>query len=286
MTLLQILILAVIQGICELLPVSSSAHVILAERIMGVDPTSPEMTLLLVMLHSGTMLAVIAYFWKSWRARYFRSMTSFATFAKEVVVATALTGVVGLLLLLLIEKVVLAGSLHAEVEQLFGNPYIIATGLTATGFMIVLSSRRTSAANQPAAVGLRAAIWIGAIQGLCLPFRGFSRSGSTISTGLLLGLNKERVEEFSFALALVLTPPVVAREGYRLLKANAGGLVSGGSVFDLILPSLIGMVLNFAAGLVALRWLSIWLERGRWQFFGYYCFVAAAAVLTLNHFLR
>jgi undecaprenyl-diphosphatase len=286
MTLLQILILAVIQGICELLPVSSSAHVILAEKIMGIDPTRPEMTLLLVMLHTGTMLAVIVYFWRSWHARYFRTLPSFTTFAKEVVVATALTGIVGLLLLLLIEKVVLGGSLHAEVEQIFGNPYIIAIGLTATGIMIILSSKRTPAANPPAVVALRGAIWIGTIQGLCLPFRGFSRSGSTISTGLLLGLNKDTVEEFSFALAVVLTPPVVAREGYRLLKANAGSIAAGGSVIDLILPSLIGMVLSFAAGLVALRWLSNWLEHGRWQFFGYYCFFAAAVVLTANHLLR
>ena len=68
MTLLQILILAIVQGAAELLPVSSSAHVIVAEKLMGLDPTAPQMTLLLVMLHTGTMFAVIVYFWKSWRA--------------------------------------------------------------------------------------------------------------------------------------------------------------------------------------------------------------------------
>lgn len=62
MTLLQILVLAVVQGAAELLPVSSSAHVIIAEKLMGLDPTSPEMTLLLVMLHTGTMFAVIFFF--------------------------------------------------------------------------------------------------------------------------------------------------------------------------------------------------------------------------------
>ena len=67
MMLLKILILAVIQGAAELLPVSSSAHVIVAEKLMGLDPVSPEMTLLLVMLHTGTMFAVIVYFWKAWR---------------------------------------------------------------------------------------------------------------------------------------------------------------------------------------------------------------------------
>lgn len=121
MTFLQILVLAVVQGICELLPVSSSAHVIVAEKLMGIDPTTPEMTLLLVMLHTGTMLAVILYFWKAWRRRYFSSRVRFALFAKEVVLASAFTGAVGLVLLLVIERVILGGSPHAEVEHLFGN---------------------------------------------------------------------------------------------------------------------------------------------------------------------
>jgi undecaprenyl pyrophosphate phosphatase UppP len=67
MTFVQILILAVIQGAAELLPVSSSAHVIVAEKLMRLDPTRPEMTLLLVMLHTGTMFAVIFFFWQSWK---------------------------------------------------------------------------------------------------------------------------------------------------------------------------------------------------------------------------
>ena len=284
MSLLQILFLAAIQGFCELLPISSSAHVILAEKMMGIDPTKPEMTLLLVMLHTGTMFAVIAYFWTSWQQSYFRSMASFRPFAQEVVAATILTGAVGLALLLLIEKVALAGSQQAEVEQIFGNPYVIAAGLAAVGTMIIWSSRKPPTADPHSSVGMRGAIWIGAIQGLCLPFRGFSRSGATISTGLLLGLNKERVEEFSFALAVVLTPPVIAREGYRLLKAHAVSISAGGSVLHLLLPSLVGMTFSFVAGLVALRWLSRWLEQGRWHFFGYYCLFAATSVLTANYF--
>jgi undecaprenyl-diphosphatase len=103
---------------------------------------------------------------------------------------------------------------------------------------------------------------------------------------LLLGLTKERVEDFSFALAVVLTPMVIAREGYRLLKAQAGSIATGGSVLDLFLPSLVGMAFSFAAGLVALRWLSRWLAGGRWHLFGYYCLFAAAVVFAANHFLR
>ena len=67
MSLIHIVILAIVQGLAELLPVSSSAHVIVAERLLGLDPAAPEMTLLLVLLHTGTMLAVIIYFWSRWR---------------------------------------------------------------------------------------------------------------------------------------------------------------------------------------------------------------------------
>ena len=77
--LLKVLILALIQGVCELLPVSSSAHVVISEKLMGLDPTAPEMTLLLVMLHTGTMLAVIVYFWNAWRRRYFATRGIFVS---------------------------------------------------------------------------------------------------------------------------------------------------------------------------------------------------------------
>jgi undecaprenyl-diphosphatase len=68
MPFLYILILAIVQGLAELLPVSSSAHVAITEKLLGLDPSSPPMTLLLVMLHTGTMFAVIVYFWRQWRS--------------------------------------------------------------------------------------------------------------------------------------------------------------------------------------------------------------------------
>lgn len=282
MELLQILVLAVVQGVAELLPVSSSAHVIVAEKLMGLDPTSPEMTFLLVMLHTGTMFAVIAYFWPAWRRRYFASWPQFVTVAKAVVAATLMTGILGFGLKLLIEKVFLAGSAHSEIEHLFGNAYVMASGLTAAGLMIVLSARNAARGSEGAAVGVFDAALIGLVQGICLPFRGFSRSGATISTGLFLRLNKERVEEFSFALAVVLTPAVIVKEAHRLFKANAELGVAGVHYLDLAKPALVGMVFSFLAGLIALRWLSRWLESGRWNWFGYYCFFAAAMVLFIE----
>ena len=281
MTIFQILVLALVQGACELLPVSSSAHVIVAEKLMRLDPTAPEMTFLLVMLHTGTMFAVIVYFWTAWRNRYFASARVFWGAAKLIALATALTGAVGLALMLLIERVVLRGSAHAEVESLFGNSYLIAAGLAAVGLMIALSGRQETISGAEAAPGRVGAAWIGVVQGLCLPFRGFSRSGATISTGLFLRLDRTRVEEFSFALAVVLTPAVIAREGYRLLRADKAFVTNAGTLFHLALPSLLGMVFSFLAGLAALRWLSRWLEHGRWHWFGYYCLLAAVIVLAI-----
>jgi undecaprenyl-diphosphatase len=89
MSVLYVIILAVIQGLTELLPVSSSAHVVVAEKLLGMDPSAPEMTLLLVILHTGTMFAVVVYFWKQWRTTYFRDEETFKRFSVLVLLATA-----------------------------------------------------------------------------------------------------------------------------------------------------------------------------------------------------
>ena len=127
-----------------------------------------------------------------------------------------------------------------------------------------------------------AAVWIGAVQGLVVPFRGRSRSGATISAGMLLGVGRRASEEFSFALAVVLTPPLIVREVLRLLHAQRAAPVPGAGLLHLFAPSLLGMVLSFGSGLLALRWLSAWLEKGRWHLFGIYCFTAAILVFALN----
>jgi undecaprenyl-diphosphatase len=288
--MLDVFVLAIVQGVCELLPVSSSAHVIIAEKLMGLDPTTPAMTFLLVMLHTGTMLAVIGYFWNTWRSRFFSSAASFWSFARNVVVATACTGILGLALTLLIERVVLGGVPGAAVEQLFGNLTLIAVALATVGVLIIWSGLRSlrpngsPGANDKVSMGVPDAIWIGTVQGLCLPFRGFSRSGATISTGLLRGLRKDLLEDFSFALAVVLTPAVIVREAHRLLKAQH---LAGATADSLgpIWPCLVGMALSFAAGWLSLKWLSRWLEHGRWHLFGYYCLFAAVMVLIAARLL-
>jgi undecaprenyl-diphosphatase len=284
MPIVNVIILAIVQGFAELLPVSSSAHVVVAEKLMGLDPSSPAMTLLLVMLHTGTMFAVIVFFWGRWRGSYFKNARTFKATAGRVIVATVLTAIVGEVIIKIIEKTAFRDVPHAQIEDLFSHLEFIAPALAAAGILILIaglierqrSARALTGTND---VTMKQAGFIGAVQGLCLPFRGFSRSGATISAGTLLGVAKTRAEDFSFALAVVLTPPVVIREVMRLMQAER---VHGGEALGSVaLLSLLGALVAFVAGLIALKWLSRWLETGRWYLFGIYCLAAAAAVSVL-----
>jgi undecaprenyl-diphosphatase len=305
MMLFKVILLAIVQGLAELLPVSSSAHVVVAEKLMGLDPSSPQMTLLLVMLHTGTMFAVIVYFWKTWKETYFSTRARFRPFLVQVIWATLLTGIVGEALKKIIEKTYFRDAPKAEIEQLFSHLELIAPALAAAGVLILVAGLMKARQHGAGAVTVETqsskapggflsrrqstltfgqAGWMGVVQGLALPFRGFSRSGSTISTGMLAGAAREPAERFSFALAVVLTPPVVLLEAMRLLKA-AHASAAAGTPIDLhgsVLISLLGAVFSFFAGLVALRWLSSWLESGKWHWFGVYCLLASAVVFYLH----
>ena len=302
MSFLHVIVLAVVQGLAELLPVSSSAHVVVAEKLMGLDPSTPQMTLLLVMLHTGTMFAVIAYFWKQWVQTYFASADAFKRFAVRLVWATLLTGVLGEVLIKLVEHTMFKGASKAEIELLFGRLDLVAPALFCAGVLILVAGMREkqsegavsakevatltgSLTRRPeGSVTMRQAGWMGLVQGLCLPFRGFSRSGATISTGMLTGAVKERAERFSFAMAVAITPLAIGREALRVLHLKHDAAAAGMPV-DLhgtVVMSLLGAAFAFLAGLVALRWLSNWLENGRWWLFGVYCLVASAVVWGLH----
>ena len=286
MSILNVVILAIVQGLAELLPVSSSAHVVVAEKLLGLDPSSPPMTLLLVMLHTGTMFAVIAYFWRQWRKAYFESATAFKAIAGRIILATAATAIVGEIIIKILEKTALRNVPHSQIEDLFGHLEFIAPALAAAGILILYAGLRERGVGAAAAadtggreLSVRHAGIIGFVQGLCLPFRGFSRSGATISAGMLLGISKPRAERFSFALAVVLTPPVVVRE---VLRLEHSAQLHPGELSSVALLCLLGAVLAFLAGLVALKWLSRWLESGRWYLFGMYCLLASVAVTLLH----
>ncbi|MGZ3788405.1 MAG: undecaprenyl-diphosphate phosphatase [Bacteriovorax sp.] len=281
MTIIQIIILAAIQGLAELLPVSSSAHVILAQKLMGIDPSSPTMTFFLVMLHTGTMFAVLLFFWSRWKKLLLNLKTS-RLFLQAIISATIVTGVLGLGLKIFIEKVILEailGHSKGEVENLFKVMPLVSGALFFVGLYIIYAGLKKNE-KQKDYISKRDALLIGLTQGLSLPFRGFSRSGSTISTSLLLGITRDMAEEFSFALAVVLTPPVIVLELRRLMKTE---MTAHLDYVSLLKPGLIGMVFSFLFGLLALKWLASWLEKGRWHYFGYYC-VALSIVAFVSSF--
>jgi undecaprenyl-diphosphatase len=226
------------------------------------------------------MFAAITYFWSAWKVLLFPPSDETGKgrrFVGMIVLATIATAVVGLGLQYLIERVVLErllGYPKGEVEQLFKSLPVVGSALMAAGLLILISSR-FDRAERRGGLTPAVAVLIGLVQGLCLPFRGFSRSGATISTGLMAALPRQTSEQFSFALAVVLTPPLIVRQTWKLLHSPEAADVH---LFDLFLPGLVGMVLAFLSGLVALRLLSAVLERGRWAYFGIYCLVFAAVV--------
>jgi undecaprenyl-diphosphatase len=279
MRLYQVIILSVVQGLAELLPVSSSAHVIVAEKLMGLDPSSPEMTFLLVMLHAGTMGAVLLYFWPRWRPLLLAGRRWH--FLKMIALASLLTAIVFLGLKILIENFVIMRLLdhdRAEIEQLFKELPLIAAGLLAAGLLIFIAGQYDRGQGTKE-LSPRVSIGVGLVQGLCIPFRGFSRSGATISTALIQGTARSIAEDFSFALAVVLTPPAMAWEFRRFVRSKA---MASGRLTELLMPGALGMIFSLAAGLVALRLLSALLERGRWKYFGYYCIAAALVIAALG----
>jgi undecaprenyl-diphosphatase len=229
------------------------------------------------------MFAVIVYFWSRWVEEFFSSWMAFGEFITRLLFATIISGVVGYPLMKIIERVLAQSGDRAEIESLFSKLNWIAPALAAVGILIIYAglreARQTKAPEPPSHTGILwpQAIVMGILQGIAIPFRGFSRSGSTISGGLLAGGSRARIESFSFAMAVAITPLAIGREALRAFKGAqlAGNAAPIGSI---LAPGLVGMVCAFIAGLIALRWLSSWLEQGRWHWFGAYCLVAAAAV--------
>jgi undecaprenyl-diphosphatase len=285
MPLWQVVLLAAVQGLTELLPVSSSAHVIVTAELLHQNMSTPANALLLVLLHTGTMFAVIVYFWRRWVDEFLSSWVQFFAFAKLIFVASLLSGLVGYPTILLIERILSHGRGQAEIEDLFQKLNWIAPALAIVGLLILYAglreARRSETEKQENRRAIRwpEAVAMGILQGLAIPFRGFSRSGSTISGGLLAGGKRAEIESFSFAMAVAITPLAIGREAWRVLR-NAHHAGAPTHLSAALTPGLFGMICAFAAGLLALRWLSRWLEQGRWYWFGIYCLVAAALVET------
>lgn len=263
MTLWQVLVLGILQGATEFLPVSSSGHLVLIPHLLGWPDTGLALN---VMLHLGTMVAIVAYFWRdlwalaraAWESLRQRSLAQpEARLAWQLALATIPGAVLGLLL-------------EDFFEALFSNPRAAAAFLLGTAALIVAAEtlgRRTRALDT---LSWAHALGIGLAQSLAI-VPGLSRSGATISAALLLGYRREDATRFSFLLAV---PIVLGGGGYQLLKFFGAEVTLP---FGLLLA---GMFAAAVTGYLAIAGLLALVRRHALWPFAVYCALFGILVLT------
>ncbi len=265
MTPLQAFFLGLVQALTEFLPVSSSGHLVLAQKAMHLRTDFPAT--FEVMVHLGTLLATLLVFWKPvWDMVVF----FFGTAVRKP--GTCWCGSrPGWTIVLVVVGSIPAGGVGILFEDQieFSNALLVAVALCATG--AVLFATRWS---RPRSVGvenvsLARGLIVGVAQAIAIT-PGISRSGSTIAAGLLCGIDRETAAQVSFLLSL----PAVG--GAALLKARDIG--EAGAALGVI-PLLIGFATSFLAGYIALRILLGFVRRGRLHWFAYYCWALGIAAL-------
>ena len=265
MNWLQALVLGVIQGLTEFLPVSSSGHLEIGQALLG---TSGEENLTFaIVVHAATVLSTLVVLWNevAWLLRgTFTTLkwNSEKDYAAKILVSMIPVFVVGMFF-------------KDEVEALFGNGLLlVGICLLVTAFLLALSewiqNRRQTAGHE---VRYSDAFIIGVAQA-CAVLPGLSRSGSTIATGLLCGVKKENVAQFSFLMVLI---PIMGEAFLDMLKMLKGEVVSE---LDL-LPAAVGFVAAFLTGCLACKFMIEIVRRQRLVWFAIYCaIVGSIAIIT------
>ena len=255
MSFIDAVFLGIIQGLTEFLPISSSGHLVLSQEILGVN--QPGVTFE-VLLHLGSLVAVVVYF----RARIVMLVRSL--FTKSYTEGRLLIG----LLLIGTVPAGLAGFLFRDFfERTFSDPIVTAFMLLVTG-LILLSTRLAKPAHKK--TGLLGAIIMGIGQALAI-MPGISRSGTTISAGLLWGIEPSEAAEFSFLLAVPAIGGAMLLNMKELLDVESA----------LVGQYLTGVISSFLFSLVAVYAVLATIRKGRFQYFAYYCFAAGGVGLYI-----
>ena len=255
MSYLDAIILGILQGLTEFLPVSSSGHLVLAQTLLHVKSSGVSFE---VTLHLGTVLSVLVYFRKQ------LGLMILSLFKKEMVEERKM---IGLLILGTIPAGVVGLLFKDFFESAFSSPLLTSVMLLVTGFILFLS-RFSKSGKKP--VGLWSAIGMGLGQAAAI-FPGVSRSGSTIVAGMLSGVQPSKAAEFSFLLAIPAIGGAAILEGKQLLSLSS----------DMIGHYIAGMVFSFVFGLIAVYTVLAMVRRGRFEYFGYYCFAVGLLGLYL-----
>ncbi len=266
MGIIQAIFLGIVQGLTEFLPISSSAHLTLLEHYFDVPDAGLAFD---VLLHVGTLVALIAYFWHDWLGMFKAILRPDRGNRFErrlfwcLVVATIPGAVAGFLL----EK---------KAETIFRVPIRIAFLLGIMGIILYLADRMARHQRRLPGITFNDAILIGLSQALAI-MPGVSRSGSTMTMGLILGFTRETAARFSF---LMSTPIIFGAGFYHSLKLLKGG----GAVAFFTLPHILGFLAAVVSSYLTIRFLLQFLQRHTFVIFALYRIVLAAVVFGLEFF--
>lgn len=262
MDTLQAIILGVVQGLTEFLPVSSSGHLQLANEILGTD-LNPESNLTFSLtLHAATVLSTIvilwAEIWKLLKGIFSRTFTAEQAYVLKIVISMIPVGIVGVFF-------------KDYIEAAFSSIAVVGVMLLVTAALLAFAYYAKPRQKQE--LSYRDAFIIGLAQAVAV-LPGLSRSGSTIATGLLLGNKKESVAQFSFLMVL---PPILGNALLDCLKGDFGGGVE-------TLPLVAGFVTAFITGCIACKWMIDIVKRGKLIWFAVYCAIAGVVALATYTF--
>jgi len=253
LTTLEAIILGIVQGIAEFLPISSSGHLIVLQRVFGME--EPALTFDIV-VHVGSLLAIVIVFWRDIWALIknpFQKMT-------------------GLLIVGTIPVVVAGFFLRNAIENYFRTGIWLAAAFTVTGFILLLADKFKKLPKEEKDITYMDALIVGFFQALALP-PGITRSGTTIMGGLSRGINREAAAKFSFMLAII----AIAGAGtLELIQVLRGEVPSGNVGFT---QMAIGFIASFVVGYFSIRLLLKLIKACKLKYFSYYVWVLAALIL-------
>ena len=260
---LQALILGLVQGLTEYLPVSSSGHLAIGSYLFGIE--GDENLAFTVAVHVATVLSTLVILWKEidwiFRGLFKMQLNDETRYVINIIISMIPVGIVGVFF-------------KDTVENIFGS------GLLIVGCMLLLTAMLLTFSyyakpRQKEKISLRDAFIIGIAQA-CAVMPGLSRSGSTIATGLLLGNKKEKLAQFSF---LMVIPPILGEALLDILKAVKGEELFGG--ID-TMPLIIGFLAAFISGCLACQWMINVVKKGKLIYFGIYCAIAGAITIACS----
>ena len=259
---IQALILGVVQGLTEYLPVSSSGHLTIISSFFGID--GADNLQFTVAVHVATVLSTLVILWKEidWilKGLFKFEMNEETKYALNILVSMIPVGIVGLFF-------------KDRVEEAFGSGLlIVGVMLIVTAVLLTFSYLAKPRVKEH--LSLWDAFVIGVAQA-CAVLPGLSRSGSTIATGLMLGNKKEKLAQFSF---LMVIPPILGEALLDILKAANGEDVIADSIGTF--PLAVGFLAAFLSGCFACKLMISIVKKGKLIYFGYYCAVVGLAVLV------